>query len=591
MLSTEPGPLWDEITRAEEYRRSKLGHRDRLIQEFHGPYWGPSGETGNSADNHTYEFVTNMAPRMVFNNPRVNVRSRRSTAPHRLAAEAVRRGCERWIADSSVRDTLRYLATDMLMGWGIAMVTTDDRPDITPPEEVDVKEFRWPVVTRLSPDHVYFDPGAHSFGECRFVGHKYRADIDDVIEMARENEDGTWDLQVAKDLQPTGGDATGEFRTQADTPDRKQVWIYEVWIGEDPHTEEGNEGGKGRIHTVVIGAEDNKPRTLREPYDYIGPDTGPYVMFGAYYVPDHSAPLSPLVATAPQSEDTDLIARAISAGAKAFKTVVLANGSKIAGIVNSGGDKYVFNVGQKLDNDMVRELNIGGVQNEQITAYQLAREKLQRISGLSDAMRGDAGGDNTATAEQIAFQSSNVRVDFIRQAFEGSTTELLTKVCWFLFDDDSVAFPLSVDGGRGDEGELWFRGGPTAGVDMSFNDLELIIEPYSMERTNDSLRMRRLTDVARVTMEMGTMMPQMPHVRWKEVVRDFGDAWNVPDMESRFNWDILEQYWAMNGIPAQANEALPAAGLGKHTGREAPDTNIQPAGARSGRETQMQEKG
>ena len=592
MLNTEPKHLWEEIQSAVKYRDKRLAARETLIAQYHGGAWlGNLESTGT--ENHPYEFLTAMVPRMVHNPPTVKVHSNRNTPVHRMTAEAIDLGLKRWVEDSSITANLRYMAVDMCMSWGYLMITMEDRPEMTAPEDMDVQEVGWPVVRRLSPDDVFFDPAAKTQEEVRFTGHRYQVDLEDIIADAEANEDGTWNLEEAKKLQPASGVGGQGSRRETDTPDRSQVWIYEVWLSEDEAEKQDGEHN-GRIHTIALGQEEagsngTNPVTIRAPRDYYGPETGPYKIFGAHYVPDHPAPLAPLVATHAQSMDVAEVGSAITTSIKAQKRFILTRGSKISDAVQKTPHGHIYNIGVEMDDKNVRQLEIGGTTPGQVGGEQILRDRLARVSGLSDSLTGSAGGE-TATAEQIAFQAANTRVDDLRKSFESCAGHVLRHVAWYMYHDDTVVFPLMLDGAEGTEDELWFQGGTPVEVDMSFADLELKIEPYSMERTNDPVRQQRLLQPTMMALQMGQAMLQLPHLNWKELARDVGVAYNQSDFERRFNWDVLQQYYQAQGMNVMIAAGQPASATGKQTGQtQDAEATVRPAGNRSGSDANASE--
>ena len=121
MLTTDPSKLMMEIEAAIRYRDTRISQLDDQVRNFTGPAYAEndSHSDGYSPENTYYEYISLMIPRLVFDNPRVQVQSRRPGV-QKDVAEAMRHGLNRWVRDAKLRRTLVELATDMLLSWGYA---------------------------------------------------------------------------------------------------------------------------------------------------------------------------------------------------------------------------------------------------------------------------------------------------------------------------------------------------------------------------------------------------------------------------------------------------------------------------------------
>ena len=142
MLSTEPSALLTEIQSAIRYRDSRIEDLDDIVRKYTGPYYASSGTSGSSdyaPENTYYEYLSLMIPRLVYDNPRVQVSSRRPGVQQDVA-EALRHGLNRWCKDSNLRGTLVELATDMLLGFGICLVRQEENQGVTLAEDSPIDE-------------------------------------------------------------------------------------------------------------------------------------------------------------------------------------------------------------------------------------------------------------------------------------------------------------------------------------------------------------------------------------------------------------------------------------------------------------------
>ena len=83
-------------------------------------------------------------------------------------------------------------------------------------------------------------------------------------------------------------------------------------------------------------------------------------------------------------------------------------------------------------------------------------------------------------------------------------------------------------------GNLLYVGGYT------FDDLELDIEPYSMERTSEAVQQRRMQEAVLVATQIAPLIPQLPYVRWKKLLDLIGDTINVPDLSEMVDFNAAD---------------------------------------------------
>ena len=571
MIKTTPPNLWDEIQAGRKYVDSRLCKRRELIEQYHGRHWGKASDSQPSIENHPFEYISLILPQIVYNNPRFTVQTMRTTPIHQMVSGALQQALNKWTEDCALADLLRQLCFDYLTGWGVVMITMEEYVDFKLP--YDVSKARgydtpmWPVVTRLSPDDFFFDPQAIDWHSCRWAGHRRLYDLEDLLSEAEDNPDDGWDAEAIRELR-----ADDRREHADDAPERHQVWVYEVWLPED--REDNSKDEHGKIYTLVeadLTTDPDRQRFIREPRNYYGPPSGPYAMFGAYPVSDEPGFVSPLLATLESQREADEFAQAFSNEAKNYKRQFLTNDKKMAEIMQGAPHGHVFHVDTSLHGThgpSFAEIQFGGATREQAEGVAQARDRLERMTGMSDAMRGQTGSGTTATEEQIAFQGGNIRVDDLRQRFTRRLVQMAKAVAWYMFTDEEFVIPIGGPefGGQ----DVWFEGGANSGLvqleGLSFHDLELVVEPYSMERITDSARMMRLGQAAERAIAIGQVMPQMPWLNWKEIVHDIGNAYNLPDFSSRFNWEALTAVWSQGGMPMQQGSgAIGQARLQSHT--------------------------
>ena len=545
MLKTTATNLMAEIDAAITYRDDHLDGYEEKIARYTGPQYDQagSGHQEYSPENTYYEYVSLMVPRLVFDNPRVQVQSRRAGA-QRDVALAMRHGLNRWARDISLRKILAELATDMLMGWGVALRRPDHKEAqayATKTPYAPAETEGWPTCERISPRKFFADPKAERFASCRFTGHTWHIDKDDLIDLAMKNDKQGWNLEAIEDL--SSGRDPSRVGTDIHTPYRNEVYCYEIYIPEIELDDSPGpkKGFHGTIYTLGVNQalggfdEDSaKGGFIREPRPFYGPASGPYVMFGAYKVPNAIYPLAPLVAVDTQIKDLNDQVLAVSASMLKHKRVVGVNDQRTAKILKDTQHDFVAVVPFEDGKAMVQEFMLGGQSDQQANWIATCRQRTDRTLGMDEAMRGGVSGVGTATEHSIASEASNTRMAFVKQSFTDATIDLLRGIAFYMYHDDSIVFPVGREAveelGMDPGTELMFQGGGDEDSAYSFEDLELEIEPYSMERASEGLAQKRALEMHSMLLNSLQLMQQYPDYPWKDHFGKVGNAMNAPDM-------------------------------------------------------------
>lgn len=518
-----------EIQEAERLRDDHLRGINNTIREYTGRWYRPTtqagfGYEGEPNDEHhpepfSYSFVSNMLPQLIYRNPAIAVQARRVMG-HREIAEAQKSGIEGLMDDIKYSKEVELSVLDMLFFHGILMHLIED-------------DTRWsngavrPNAMRIDPKHWGCDSLATHKKRTAFEFHDYMVDLDDVM------ADPAVIPEALERLTPTDGDkAPGSVddafeRGNEGSLRRKRVKLYSVWLRER--------------NTIRVICKDPMVE-LYEERPYYGEPTGPYVQFGAYPVPDQVYPLSPLIAVRDQVKDLNVHARAASRSAAGRKTVIIVDGQEndLEDKIHDAEDREVISI-PGFNAQQLQQVELGGVTPNQYEYLGLLRDRLDRNSGLTELARGNVGGADTATEASIAEGALNQRNEYLKQKVHEAVAESLHKLGWFLFHTPGIIIPITQrDPMTGMETEGLFFGGVFPGDDAgSWDDYQIRIEPYSMQRVSEALLQRRAMDLSSFIMQVGQMMPMMPYVRWLDLVRMVGEAFNYNDADRFFVPEML----------------------------------------------------
>jgi hypothetical protein len=557
MLKTTSTNLMAEINAAIEFRDRHLEGYEDKVARYTGPFYDKGGEFSAeySPENTYYEYISLMVPRLVFDNPRVQVESRRP-GPQQDVAEALRHGMNRWARDASLRKVLVELASDMLLGFGVGLVRPDHKKKYAYPTKTPfgpAETQTWPTCERIAPRRFFVDPEAERVASARFMGHMWCMDKEDLLDLATSNPEQGWDIDAIESLSAQDNPNRKHGYGYEGTPDRDEVWCYEIYVPEAELEDSPGEsaGFNGVIYTLgcnqALGYADDDAKStfVRKPRPYYGPRTGPYVVFGAYKVPDNVYPLSPLTAVEAQVRDLNDHVLAASSSMMKHKRIVGVNDPRTAQLIKNTEHDYVAVVPFEDGKALVQEFVMGGQTDQQANWIATCRQRADRVLGMDEALRGAISGQGTATEHSIASEAANTRIAFIKQTFTDCVVDMLRKVAFYMYHDDNIVFPIGREAMEGlalpKGASVVFRGGGHTSGDYTFEDLELEIEPYSMERASEGLAQKRALEMHSMLLNSLQLMQVYPDYPWKDHFNKIGNAMNMPDMAQLVDDNLLRR--------------------------------------------------
>jgi len=602
MLDTSKDNLTRELEAGEELRDAKLARFDSMIEEYAGTNSLFNSESENyQPENHSYEYLSLMVPRTAYDNPRVRARSRVETAqsvlerftalaqqgvemgafdPQKVeelialsekgkaTAQAIEHGLNRWIRDTDYVRVLDRVVYDYFFSYGVLMTSLTTMPG-DDPRDPDAR--RWPTSERISPTRYIKDPQALHGAEAKWRSHWSLVDIKDLQKTAKAGgKDKGWDVDAINRLEKvSSGTEAGTTRSTGAEVRRNDVKLYTMWVPDfwDDKWDGGPQSGYHGALFLLGGVRKDKESDwsyefLRKPRPYWGPSWGPYAEFGAYVEPDSPYAMSPLQATYIQTKELNLHAKAMSRNAAQYKRLVVVSdrNPKLAHDLKSKDDMYIIQVDdEQFEKKQIAELEVAGISDKQLEHFGYFKDRLDRISGISDTMRGNVKSGITATADAIADDNADVRSGYIQRKFaQAVRVDLMTKA-WYMFHEDRIQFPLGPDAGEA-LGMLqpMFMGGQHEDGG-TFEDMEIQIDAYSMPRTNQVLRQRQIMDSYNIIMTTAPQWVNLPYLEMRKMISMMSDAMDMPELEGAINFNLLQQMQQM------------ALGMGGEGGGTSPD--------------------
>jgi len=553
-----------ELQAGLKERDKRLSSLDGQLEGYTGPFWKSKieGSTpgGYNPENHVYEYISYVVPQLAYSNPRVAIKSRVYGAEEEMTL--MRYLMNSWVADNGYGEFLDAPAHDVCFSWAVLLTTLEDHPYL----ETEEGSGEWAKVVkahRLSQRDYVRDPDSYTKEEARWEGHAWEMDREDLIRLAKESPEEGWDLAVIKDLGNTEETNTEKKKVT----DRDVIRCYDMWWknevleaeeGEEPLTQEN--GFHGVIHTYAACDSDDGVTMVevRNPRAFYGPPWGMYSFGSIHYVPDDTWGLSPLIAVEGQIRDLNMHARNTSKRAARRKRPVFVDESMegaLAEKLQDARDDEVIGIAG-FDSSKIYGTEIGGITDQDLTYGELARNRLERVSGLTEQQRGQAGAADSATEAAIAKEGGDIRLEYTKLQFQRLVRKQLKTVAWYYHHDEDTRHVVSPE--AAEELGIPLLPGQSLTIEggnprIPFDLLGIEIEPLSMERTTTASQQRKGQELVQTVISIGQAMLQMPYIQWGDLLDIVGESHNVPRMGELFNMETLSQFVQIQQELGQAN--------------------------------------
>ena len=555
MLDCSADNLMKEITAAHRTISKRCKRSKNQITRFMG-----GSDELPTPENVAYQWVTLVMPMVAFQNPRVEIRSAGGQAD---TAKALEQGINKWCRDMKFVQKSRRSILDSFFNVGVTLITLDERPGYDGDTEFVPSS---PNVHHVEPHRFVMDLCQTNDWQSRFKGHANIVDKEDLLREATQ-KDSDWDKEAIEGLAVDGD--MDELRPYIGSElgteiDRGEVAYWEVYVPEkqlsgkdlpswwDGPAPSPQNGFHGTIYTVAYGKESGQGVQIREPRPFYGPPWGPYTVWGVYESPTGPLPLAPIMAAEQQIEELNAAASANSNAIADYKNLVATRDNDIAEKLKDADNGDIVSVEGMLDDENVKEVTVGGLTPELINSFQHLIERSDRQLALSEAARGATKSHVTATAESYASDARTQRYAWIKTRILESVEHALRTVAWYLHYTDSVVFPLDDD----EQGSAWYLGGvheQEQGNKGTFYDLDLRIDPYSMEKTNEAMaqaQTMRLLEVLPVIAQTAAATGDV--INWPEFLESEGEHLNRKGLKQFFNMDSANMLAAAQVNPAVA---------------------------------------
>jgi len=575
MLKTTPDNLLRLIESAQRAQEERLVGVDDAISRYKGPDRAGTQNINDAPENVEFEYISYMMPSQVFDRPRVSAES--TLLSKQDDAMAIQVGMNRWIRDTKFREPCLQACLDTQFAWA-CMVTSN-----VPSPELGEVYFEGrggsagrrgvayrPYTKRIPFRDAFRDPQSTSPYDMRFAGHVMRADKDDLIQNAEDNPEDGWNLEELRGIATDTDLQKFSNAPKRSDPTRDEVTYYQIWVA-DAHIDwdaEKNPPPKNErklyhgklfyIATAMTTDGGREQKWIRNPQPFYGPRYGPYEFIGTHIVPDDPffmATTQPMRSTIKVYNDLVSVANRAD---KNYKRIIIVNDltDDLATLVRDSKHDHVFAV-PGYERGTADSMELGGSTQQMDRGIARLKDRVDRGLGMSDAQRGAATGGASATENAIAAESSSARMGYAKKQFTEGVQRVLTTVAWYLWHDDEVSFPISLEEflatggnpqdlmGMGADGQVqvtqprYFGGTDDKEKDGdSFDGLELEIQPFSMERMSEAKAGQNALTITNMVASIGPLVPQLPWVRWDYVMRKLAKDTGIPELTKIFDLEV-----------------------------------------------------
>ncbi len=549
MFDPTTDELYREVIAAIEETAQQTDPAQDIVRRYTGRWYRKDhGEQDPDPENFGYSFLSNILPQLAIDNPSVSVSASRVVG-HALISQAMDDGINAVIQEADWTEIHLPVLAEFCLCRGVTLhfIKEDarfSRGSVTP------------AVKRVPCARFFQDSLAEDPDEDEFRGHWFYADLNDLLNDERVNK------EALATLSPLGQGDEGTPQTKATKTypkksasdlGRKRIKVYSVWLRHK--------------NVIRVLAEGSKVVELYDETPYWGEQAGPYQLYDAYPVPGQCWPLSPLIAVEDQVQDLNIHARAMGRSAARRKSIGLveANNPDLGDKLTDAEDGEIMAVKGITGNHVIIE--VGGVTPQQYTITEYLRQRLDRISGMTATIQGSVGDANTATEAAIADSALSNRIGFLRNRVIKATERSLRKVAWFLFHTEGIIIPVNRrDQYSGEQLEGLFFGGPwPTDQGATWDDFSLRIMPFSMQRESEQGMQARTLGYLQIFYDAMERAPSMPWVRWMNLLRDVGQAFQMEDKADE--WVIPEIFGAFSQ-PQQfpPSQLMQPPGVGQRPG-------------------------
>jgi hypothetical protein len=535
------------------FRKARLLMMSQMVGRFYKSgkvHAAGSIDEGKSAPiNLLYQAASTLVPNLVYNDPRVKINT--PLIAYRDYAELLGLAVDHTVQKIKLRDTLRKIIMDAIFLAGFAKTGLAAGDEVLKYDGADLPLGR-PYIERVDPDDMILDPMARDWDEQSFIGNRYRADLDQLMEMGIYDPAKPWRRCPAattrrrRTSKPCRARKASGSRRSAGT----SIW----WTCTCP-----GKGWSARCPTRRATWR----RTSYTPRSTPARRTARTTCWPSRPIPDNILPVAPAGIWYDLHILGNRIARKLARQAERSKRVLAYQGEaaedamRIADAEDGEGVRVE-------DVDKVKEVNYGGASEDSYEWMKWVKGTFSEQAGSIELLQGVNSNSPTATQAEMLQSNASVRLGDMQNTVYNFTAEVMDDVKFMLHTDPMIELPIARRQ-FGQEQQAYFTPDVRQGEWADFN---LTTKPYSMARSDPDKMQRRRLDFATLVIPAAAQAMQLlgPGFKVGVFLRNMARDLQMEDVDEWID-DAAFQQWMMVQAQAQMQSGLDP---GKAGGGEAP---------------------
>jgi hypothetical protein len=274
-------------------------------------------------------------------------------------------------------------------------------------------------------DDYVCDQAARRDGDFVFEGHRYRIPKETLMTAVKLDGSPMYDRKVAKGLETlslNGGEEKGdveELQGHHGDPyelvEMVELWEIAVYMGD---------------RTIICTLHEGCDKWVRAPYEYWGPETGPYVKLSFLKIPNNA------------------IGKVFAARVMNIADAINGTAEKVTSDIADEKTTYVYKQGEEDFADALRKskngeylasddpaavnaVKSGGVQEQTIAAIAVLREWFNSAALSPDISGGQKDNSGTATGAAILNGNAQLRIKFMDGRSRLFLTRIFRHMAWY----------------------------------------------------------------------------------------------------------------------------------------------------------------
>jgi hypothetical protein len=479
-------------------RRFREERRD-AVREYAGNHWSEEGARHQIPINLLSLYVGLVGKKLVAKAPRVMLST--FDRKNKPTVAAMEKWANKEIVATRLQNTLQRVVIDALFSIGICKVA------LATPSDSASKAWSLPAgapfAARVSLDDFVFDTHARDFSEVSFIGHRYRAPLE-IVKASKHYSKYRKEIEASTDpLFNQEGDerlstmGRGYYGDEDEFEPMTDLWeIYlprhrlVVTLWEDMLTGPTEKGLEGALRVQ----------------QWLGRDTGPYHILTYGPVPDQAMGKGPVMDLIDLHMAINNCFRKLIREAQAFKEV---------GLVTGGATEDGERIIKANDGDMVRvdnpanctTMKWGGVNNELFMFAVQLIEKFSWLAGNLDMIGGLSPQSKTLGQDKMLEANASASITDMQDHTINFAGEVIKSLCWYWQHDPHKIMRITHSLPGMPELSIERQVGPQHRQAQRFEDLEIAVDPYSMQNATPQSRMAALQQVVQqVVIPMAQML-------------------------------------------------------------------------------------